>query len=79
MWGWGSDFELSWGIEYSKIHHHQVQNFYFMWVGVSTFDGRFDSHEVDKWCLFQVEITQVQVGTCVHMRLVYAENKSDNG
>ena len=70
MWGWGSDFGLSWGIEYSKIDYHQVWHFCFMWVGVSSFDGSFDSQEVDKRCLLQVEITQVQVGICVHMRLV---------
>ena len=32
MWGWGSNFGLSWGIEYSKIDHHQVRHFCFMWV-----------------------------------------------
>ena len=35
------------------------------WAGVSSFDGSFDNR-----CLLQVEITQVQVGICVNMRLV---------
>ena len=35
------------------------------WAGVSSFDGSFDNR-----CLLRVEITQVQVGICVHMRLV---------
>ena len=32
MWGWGSNFGLSWGIEYLKIDHHQIRHFCFMWV-----------------------------------------------
>ena len=34
-------------------------------AGVSSFDGSFDNR-----CLLRVEITQVQVDICVHMRLV---------
>ena len=42
----------------------------FQLLMVALIHMKFDSHEVDKQCLLQVEITQVQVGICVHMRLV---------
>ena len=79
LWGWGSNFGLSRGIEYSKIDHHQVRHFYFMWVlrfkvlMVALIHRKLIIDVFFEWKLLRFKWTYVYIWD------LCAENKSNSG